>query len=56
VLDADTYGDLGSISTMVTDQRGDQNPGDSICLTGNHIKEEDLKVQAIAPPTEDSLL
>jgi hypothetical protein len=28
VLDADTYGVLVSVSTMVTDQWADQNPGD----------------------------
>jgi hypothetical protein len=56
VLDADTYGHLGSFSTMFTDQWADQNPGDSFCLRGNHMQEEVLKVQGIAPPTEDSLL
>jgi hypothetical protein len=30
VLDADTYDDLGSVSSMVTDQWADQNPGDSV--------------------------
>jgi hypothetical protein len=30
VLDADTYGDLGSVSTMFTDQWADQNPGGSM--------------------------
>jgi hypothetical protein len=26
-IDADTYGDLGSVSTMTTEQWADQNPG-----------------------------
>jgi hypothetical protein len=56
VLDADTYGDFGSISTMVTDQCADQTPGDSVVSERNHLQVEDLNVQRIAPPTENSLL
>jgi hypothetical protein len=57
VLDADRSDDLDSVSTMVIDQRADQNPGDSVVYERKNLQEEkDLEVQGIAPPTEDSLL